>query len=606
MSLVRYDSYHRLMNAATPEHDLKGAEVIVERLVAEGVPYAFGLCGHGILGLLDALYDRQDEIKTVSVHHEAVAGFMADAFYRVARHPVATFTSCGPGSANLIVAVATAAADSSALLAITGDVPTSQWNRGPFQETGRYREGDFVTTMRPYVKRSFQPARADMLPLALRQAFDLMRAGRPGPVHLDVPLNVFVERCPAELVQAESFSTTSSPPGASGEAVGRALELIESSEQPVIVAGHGVELAGAEEALLALAEALAVPVATSPAGKGCIEGTHRLSLGATGRNGTYPANAATRNADVVLGVGTRFDDRATSAWLEGFTYAIPPTRLIHLDLDPAEIGRNYPAEVGLVGDANVVLTQLRQALGSRAPRPRAAWWSRIDSWREAWESELAPRRQVDAVPIRPERLVADLSKVLPSEAIVLADVGAHHNWLVCEYLARPRSLLQSWGYAGMGFGVAGVLGAALAAPERPAVTVCGDGGLLMYPGVLATAVEYGIPAVWVVWNNEGYCSIRDQQLGYFGQGRELATSFSDPSGDLRSVDYAGLARTMGAGGERVDKPGDFGPLLEEAIASRRPYVLDVRVDREARPPATGSWDLPPLDPPLPNFGWPDM
>src|SRR3981081_3372531 len=173
--------------------EMKGAEIIVEHLVRERVPYVFGLCGHGILGFLDAVYDRRDELKAVSVHHESIAALMADAWYRVRQEPVATFTSCGPGSANLPVGLASAFMDSSAFLAITGNVPTSQWNRGPFQETGRHFPGDFVNVVRPYVKRSFQPTRPDMLPLALHQAFGLLRNGRPGPVHIDVPLNVFVE-----------------------------------------------------------------------------------------------------------------------------------------------------------------------------------------------------------------------------------------------------------------------------------------------------------------------------------------------------------------------------------------------------------------------------
>src|ERR1022692_3143607 len=171
----------------------KGAAYIADFLVQQKVPYVFGVCGHGILGLLDGLFDRQDEIKTISVHHESVAAFMADAYFRITQKPVATYTSCGPGSTNLIVAVAAAFADSSAMLNITGNVPTGQWNRGPFQETGKYFQGDFVNVLRPYVKRSFQPTRPDMLPLALRQAFALMTNGRPGPVNIDIPLNVFVE-----------------------------------------------------------------------------------------------------------------------------------------------------------------------------------------------------------------------------------------------------------------------------------------------------------------------------------------------------------------------------------------------------------------------------
>jgi acetolactate synthase-1/2/3 large subunit len=206
--------------------------------------------------------------------------------------------------------------------------------------------------------------------------------------------------------------------------------------------------------------------------------------------------------------------------------------------------------------------------------------------------------------MRPERVVADLRRVIPDDAIVLADVGVHHNWLIAEYEARkPRTFLQTWGFASMGFGVAGALGAKLAAPEKPVIAVCGDGGFAMNASAVLTAVEYDIPAVWLVWNNYGYCAIRDQQLGYFGRDRELATSFIRPDGALFSADYAMMARSMGACGARIDKPADLAPQLEAAIASGRPTVLDVRIDREVRPLATGSWDLPPVPHPLPNFGW---
>ena len=584
----------------------KGSDYIVDALVRQGVPYVFGLCGHGNIGLLDGLLDRQNDIKTISVHHESAAAFMADAYFRIRQKPVATLTSCGPGSTNLIVALAAAFADSSAMLSITGNVPTGQWNRGPFQETGRYFQGDFVNVVRPYVKRSFQPTRADMLPLALRQAFALMTNGRPGPVHIDVPLNVFVEPVDEKSARRESSWSEAAwhRPGANPDAIRAALEMLRNAARPVIVAGHGVELSGAERELLQLAETMLIPVATTPFGKGVIDANHPLSLGATGRNGAYMANAACRNADVVLALGTRFDDRATSAWLPGFTYNIPQSKLVHVDIDPAEIGRNFEPALGIVGDAKEVSRQLIDALQGDIGVARSQWLERIGGWRRRWDDVTIPPRTSDAVPIRPERAVADLRRVVPADGIVIADVGVHHNWLVAEYEARrSRTFLQTWGFASMGFGVAGALGAKLAAPDHPVVAVCGDGGFAMNSSAVLTAVEYDIPVVWLVWNNYGYCAIRDQQLGYFGKNRELATSFTDKRGTLFSADYAMMARSMGAVGETVEKPSDLAPQLEAAIASGRPTVLDVRIDREVRPLATGSWDLPPIPHPMPNFGW---
>jgi acetolactate synthase-1/2/3 large subunit len=582
----------------------KGAAYITDFLIQQKVPYVFGLCGHGILGMLDGLYDRQQEIKTISVHHEAIAAFMADGYFRIAQKPVATFTSCGPGSANLVPAVAGAFADSSAFLAITGNVPTGQWNRGPFQESGRYYQGDFVTVLRSYVKRSFQPTRGDMLPLALRQAFALMTNGRPGPVHLDVPLNIFVETVDEKAAAREDWPAVNwARPAGDPAAIAAAAKLLLEAERPVIVAGHGVELSNAEAALLAFAEAMSIPVATTPFGKGTFNASHRLSLGPTGRNGSLMANGACRNADVILALGTRFDDRATSAWLPGMTYSFPPTKLIHVDIDSNEIGRNFQTAIGIIGDARIVLEQLLTYKADVASR-RAAWLSRIEAWRKKWDAATKPPRNSDAVPIRPERLVADLRKVVPNNGIVLSDVGGHHNWLVADWEARQsRTFLQTWGFASMGFGVAAGLGAKLAAPDRPVVAVCGDGGFAMWPSAVLTAVEYNIPVVWLVWNNYGYVVIRDQQLGFFGKTRELAVSFTDAKGQLYSADYAAMARSMGATGVTVEKPADVAPQLEAAIAANKPVVLDVRVDRESRPLASGSWELPPIPPPLPNFGW---
>lgn len=588
--------------------DIKGAELIVDFLIRKRVPYVFGLCGHGILGFLDAVYDRQDELKPVSVHHESCAAFMADAYYRVAQRPVATFTSCGPGSANLVVAIASAFMDSSAFLAITGNVPTSQWNRGPFQETGRYFQGEFVNVLRPYVKRSFQPTRTDMLPLALRQAFSTMVTGRPGPVHLDVPLNVFVETV-EEAVSADQTWESAPPARIAAEptAIRAAIQLLTEAERPVIVAGHGVALSEAEPALRQLAERLAIPVATTPLGKDVLDARHSLALGATGRNGTYMANAACRNADVILALGTRFDDRSTSAWLPGFTYNIPPTKLIHVDIDPSEIGKNYPATVGILGDARTVLCQLLDAAPppDRTSAERQGWLEKVGAWRRKWDAHVGGNRHSDAVPIHPQRVISELRSALPDNGILLSDVGVHHNWLISEFEPHGRrTLLQSFGFASMGFGVAGPLGAKLAAPDRPVVAVCGDGGFLMLPNPVATAVEYDIPVVWLVWNNYGYCSIRDQQLGYFGAGREVATSFiHSATGAPLSADIAAMAHAMGAEGATVERPQDLGEQLREALRSGRPAVLDVRIDREARPTATASWDLPPLPYPLPEFGW---
>ncbi|HUL28177.1 MAG TPA: thiamine pyrophosphate-binding protein [Streptosporangiaceae bacterium] len=585
---------------------MKGAEIIAEYLIRERVPYVVGLCGHGDLGLLDALYDRSDQIRTLSVHHESAAGFIADAYYRIRHEPLATLTSVGPGAANLPVALGSAFMDSSAFLAITGNVPTTQFNRAPFQETGRYYQADTPGLLRPYVKRSFQATRADQLPLMLRQAFAAMLGGRPGPVHLDVPLDVFVETSEAEVPDPGQWRRGISRRSAAAPAdVAAMLGMLAAAERPLIVAGYGVQGAEAAGELATFATAAQIPVATSPLGKIAGPLEEGLYLGATGRNGTYQANRAARTADVILALGTRFDDRSTSSWLPGYTYTIPPTRLIQVDIDPAELGRNYPVALGVAASPKEVLTQLRE--GMRAVPDTGRWLADIAQWAQEWERHTAPNRSSGASPLRPERVLAELRRVLPEDGILISDVGVHHNWIVQEWRpGGPGTLLQSWGFASMCFGMAGVLGARLAAPDTPAVAVVGDGGFLMLPSVVASAVEYGIPAVWLVWNNGGYISIRDQQRGYFGAGRELATSFRyAATGGPYSADYAAMARSMGAQGLRAETPGDLGSALQAALGSGLPTVIDVPVAADADQPSAATWQLPPLHHPEPTFGWPD-
>lgn len=586
---------------------MKGSEMLVEYLVREGVRYAFGVCGHGIIGLLDALYDRQDAIRTITTHDEQAAGFMADAYYRLTHRPAVTYTSSGPGSLNLTMAVANAFYDSSAFLAITGNVPTQQFNRGPFQESGRFFQGDFNNVMRPYVKRTYQAFRPEMIPLIARQAFSLMTTGRPGPVHIDVPLNVFVEQAEIDMPDPAAWHGGVSDRSAGEDSViDRVARSLLEAERPVILGGNGVFLSRATGELAELSRLLGIPVITTPLGKGAVDEAAPLSLGATGRNGPYAANQAARGCDVLLALGTRFDDRPTSSWAPGVTYSIPPTRLIHVDIDPQEIGRNYPVEIGIVGDVRTVLRQLIKAVGPRAEEARerhAAWASQAGNWKETWARALAGSQTATGTPVKPSRLVADLGALLPPDSIVLADVGVHHNWLVQQLRVPPEGrLLQAWGFAAMGFGVAGAVGAKFAQPDRPVVAVCGDGGFLMTANAVATAVEYELPVVWVVWNNNGYGSILGQQATFFGADREIATRFRrGGTGELVSADFAMLGQAMGALGLTATGPEQFREALRAALTSGRPTVIDVAVDDSQGAPSTGSWDLPPLAGPPPSF-----
>lgn len=583
----------------TPAVAHDGAGVIVDYLIREKVPYVFGLCGHGNIGFIDALYARSADINTVSVHHESVAGFMADVYYRISGKPIATFTSCGPGSANLPIALANAYYDSVPFFAVTGNVPTTQFNRGAFQEAYRHYQADFPSTVRAYCKRVFQPTRPEQVALQTRQAWKTMMTGRRGPVVLDVPFDIFRTPVAEETPRPEEWNANiSCRCGADPEGVSKAVDMLMRAQRPVILVGQGVRYGGATEELLALAERLRIPVASSASGLGAIDSQHPLALGLVARNGTYQANHATRQADVLLALGVRFDDRTSSSWLPGYSFTIPPTQLIHVDIDPDEIARNYPVALGLMADVRTFLRQVLAELDVRTargevPAERFGWLDAIASYRREWDAYVAPGFLADTSPIHPQRAAHEIDRALPENTILVSDIGIHHNWLLqfCKP-RRPDSLIGSMGYGPMGFGVAGVLGAKLAAPDRPCVSVCGDGAFLMHASVLATAYEYQIPVVWVVWNNYAYASIRGLQRGYLG-GRELATDFKHPGTDKPyNPDFAAMARSAGVEGVSVDRAADLTEAIRVGIATGKPYLIDANIGADLNPGGAGVWELP--------------
>ena len=588
---------------------MKGGELIAQTLVQEKVPYIFGICGHGNVGMLDALYDVRDKLQLISPRHEQCAGHMADAYFRVMHRPVVTLTSTGPGSANLVMSLATALADSSAFMAITANVPTSQHNRAPFQELYKHNQADFAQVLRPVVKRAFQPTRVDMLPLALRQGLDTMVTGRPGPVNLDIPYNVFQEEADVELPALSNLDRPHRP-GACEADIATTLDLLAAAQQPVLFIGHGATLSEAGPQITALAQRLGIPVITSPNGMGCISGSDPLALGFIGRNGAYPANQAGRFADLVITLGTRFDDRSSSSWHPGYSWNFPKTKLVHVDIDPQELGRNYPPTLGVIADVQTFTQQLLNALPQRpalTAEKHAPWLAQVRGWQAEWEAFVRPHFGDSTSPLRPEFVVGTLQKVLPEDVILALDSGVHHNWFMQFWRSsRPQSMLNSWGYSSMGFGVCGVLGAQLAAPDRPCVAVVGDGGFTMAPYVLCTAVEYNLPVVWIIWNNFAWAAIRDLQYGLF-DGREIGTAFyKGQSGESYNPDFAAWARACGADGSTVTRPQDLAGAVELALKNRRPCVIDVHVDANVRPPSTGTWQLPPMGYKEPIYGKPHV
>ena len=518
---------------------------------------------------------------------------MADVYYRVAGRPVATFTSCGPGSANMPISLANAFFDSVPFLAITGNIPTNQFNRGAFQEAYRHYQADFPSTVKAYCKRVYQPTRPEMVPQFTRQAWKTMMTGRPGPVVLDVPFDIFKEESEVEMPQAKDWNANiTCRCGADPEGLRKSVDMLLAAERPVIMIGQGVKYGGAAEAMVQLAERLNIPVVCSSSGMGAIDTGHPLALGLIARNGSYPANHAARQADVLLALGVRFDDRTSSSWLPGYSFNIPPTKLIHVDIDPEEIGRNYPVALGLMADVGTFLGQVKDALDAKdkvaIPAAREKWLRDIDGWRNEWEEFTAPGYREDTDPMHPQRAAHEIDKAVTDDTIIVSDVGIHHNWLI-QYCRpkNPQSLIGSMGFGAMGFGVAGVLGAKLAAPDRPCISVCGDGAFLMHASAIATAVEYNIPVIWVVWNNYAFASIRGLQRGYL-DGRELVTDFKDPgTSEPYNPDFAAMAESAGIKGVRVSKAADLGEAVEEAIKANVPYVIDANIQGRRQPGRRG-------------------
>ncbi|MGA3140884.1 MAG: thiamine pyrophosphate-binding protein, partial [Xanthobacteraceae bacterium] len=581
---------------ATP-NEIRGNDIIAEYLVKEKVPYILGYAGHGAIGLLDGIIKQTDRIRHIQPRIEQTAGFMADVYYRLTGEPLAVYASTGPGPMNMMIAVANAYYDGSAFFLLTGNVPTTQANTGALQDDYRYN-GDMSAIFTPVVKKSWRIRKVEDLVKALPDAFSLMRTGRPGPVHFDMPFDLYMRTAPVSTPdpaahgQPLNWRTT-----VADETVEKALSLLVGAQRPLILAGGGIRVARAYEELKAFAEQLDIPVYTSFMGKGALPHDHRLHIGVAGVWGEYPATEAARSADVILAIGARFNDLHTGSWLPGYVYNIPPTRLIQVDIDPEEIGRNYPVEIGMVGDAKAFLaqaTRIARAKGLRLAYGNA-WQKEIEAWQTDWRNFCEPFERSNEIPIEPRRMLAEMNKISPPETVMVDDVGNCQVWSEQYWKPRiPGNHMTAGGFAAMGFGVAGVLGARLARPHSPCVTLCGDGGFTMMPHVVATAVEHNLPAVWVLQNNYAIGTIRDLQR-FYHDGREIGTSFiNEQTGKLWNPDFAKMTEAMGGRGIRIEHPDQFGDAYREAIRSNVPTVIDVVINRDTSMPVVGTWQMPPI------------
>jgi acetolactate synthase-1/2/3 large subunit len=557
---------------------------LVEYLERNGVDVIFGLCGHTIIAMLDAL--AKSRIRFVSTRHEQVAAHAADGYARASGKPGILLTHLGPGLTNATTGVANAALDSVPMVVIAGDIPSYYYGRHPHQEVNLHKDADQFDIYRPFCKRVYRVDRVADLPRIVERAFHLCKTGRPGPVLVDVPMDIFSADLPVGSFQKDP------PPVAASTidpaAVVRIIDVLAQAENPVIYAGGGVISSRATTHLAALAEALEIPVAHTLMGKGCLPDGYPLLLGQTGFWGLPIANDMCRNADAILAVGTRLAEANSSSWNTDFTFDIPPTRLLHIDIDAAEIGRNYPTEFGVVADARSALAALASAAQGRQHRNRPALRQKIADGLAAFSSNWKSEWDSDQFPLRPERILGELRKAVPEDGFIVTDVGWNKNGVAQQFrFTIPGTFITPSGLATMGFGPGAVLGVKVAQPKRAAVALIGDGAFSSNMSVVATAMESNIPVVWVVMDNSAYGTIAGLEEMHYG------TSFGclfESNGKPYSVDYAAVARACGARGVAIKAASELGPALSEALASNLPTVIQVPMENVPTP-TPGYWNI---------------
>jgi acetolactate synthase I/II/III large subunit len=568
------------------------ADHLVSYLERRGVRHIFGLCGHTNIAVLSAL--RGKRIRFVNVRHEQVASHAADGYARVTGRASVLLTHLGPGLTNAATGVANAALDCIPMVVIAGDVPTHYMGKHPHQEVNLHADGSQFEIYRPFVKRAWRVDRPDLFPETIVKAFQLAESGQPGPVLVDVPMDVFS----AELASAfhgrfETPTPAVCPPAIDLTAANAIVKALGEARRPLIYAGGGIMLARASTELREFVDHMGIPVAHSLMGKGALPDDHPLVLGMSGFWGTRLVNDACMAADWVLGVGTRFKEADCSSWYRDYTFNIPPTRLAHIDIEPSEIGRNFPTEIGVVADLKSALVTLCQVARELYPKGRRdpEMAAQIARFRQEFAEANRAMQLSDAFPMMPERILAETRELLPRDAILTTDVGWNKNGVGQQFpIYTPGSVLTPGGYATMGFGPPAAIGAKLAAPNRTVISLVGDGGFGQNPAALATAVEHGLAIVWVVMNNNAFGTIAGLQQAHFGVTLGTVFPGDDRGWSEMRPKYAEIARAYGCDAVRIGTAAEFAPALRRALSSGRPYLIDVPMKNNPTP-TTGHWNI---------------
>ena len=558
---------------------------LVDYLELLEVEVVFGLCGHTVIAVLDAL-GKNTKVRFITTRHEQTAAHAADGYARASGKPGVLLTHLGPGLTNAATGVANAALDSVPMVVFAGDVPSYYYGRHPHQEINLHKDADQCEVFRPFCKRVYRVDRVEDLPRIVERAFHLCQSGRPGPVLVDVPMDIFS----ADLIEG-AFSKT--PPKLSRQAIDPEsveyiIDALAKAERPVLYGGGGVLSSRATKEFAELAEALELPVAHTLMGKGCLPEDHPLLMGQTGFWGIPVSNETCRTADLIVAVGTRLAEANSSSWYPEYTFNIPPTRLIHIDVDPAEIGRNYQTELGVIADAKVALTELAAAAKGRSHVSRPGLRAKIARERKEFSDLWEEERSSDQFPLRPERILSELRKAVPDDGFIVTDVGWNKNGVAQQFsFPVPGTFITPSGLATMGFGPAAVLGVKTAQPHRAAVALIGDGAFSSNPGVIATAMEADLPVVWLVMDNSGFGTIAGLEKMHYGWS--FGCMF-ECKGEPYTVDFAAVARGYGARGISIKAASELGPALTEALASGVPTVIQVPMEN-APTPTPGHWNI---------------
>ena len=544
--------------------ELTGAQILLESLRREDVEAVFGFPGGAVIDIYDQLPNYP--LKHVLARHEQGAIHAADGYARATGRVGVCLVTSGPGATNAVTGIATAYMDSVPVVIITGQVPTPLIGNDAFQEV------DIVGITRPCTKHNFLVKDVRDLSRIIKEAFYLASTGRPGPVLIDLPKDVQQARCEyhyPDTIKMRSYNPTYTP---NLKQVAKVADVVRRAKKPIIYAGGGVIASGASEDLTWLARTFRIPVTSTLMALGCFPGDDPLWLGMLGMHGTYAANLAISNADLILAVGTRFDDRVTGKLSEFAKKA----KIVHIDIDPTSIQKNVAVHIPVVADCKSFLTALHQALApdvetGLAPDRNAPWLERVAAWQAEKPLSYA---QEPGGPIKPQYVIEVLSRLTKGEAVITTEVGQHQMWAAQFYkYTKPRTFISSGGLGTMGFGFPAAIGAQVAFPDRLVIDVAGDGSIQMCIQELATAVCYGLPVKIVILNN-GY-------LGMVRQWQELfyAKNYCATCLDV-APDFVKLAEAYGAAGFRVTDPAQVESVLTEAFALPKAVIVDVVVDRE--------------------------